>query len=58
MAAAAVQFVQGIAAQFASNKYGPCKCAAGIVGSADLLKYGAEGARRHSNAGCVAALRL
>ena len=39
-----VQFVQGIAAQFASGKYGGkfLGAAAGIVGSADLLKYGSE----------------
>lgn len=37
-----VQFVQGIAAQFASGAYGKFHAAAGIVGSADLLKYGAE----------------
>ena len=36
------QFAQGIAAQFASGKYGPLRRAcAGIVGSADLEKYGA-----------------
>ncbi len=37
-----VKFVQGIAAQFASKKYGDFKCAAGIVGSADLHKYGSK----------------
>ena len=39
-----VQFVQGIAAQFASGKYGEkfLGAAGAIVGSADLLKYGAE----------------
>ena len=36
-----VQFVQGIAAQFASGKYGPARCAAGIIGTADLAKHGA-----------------
>ncbi len=36
-----VQFVQGVAAQFASDKYGPLKACAGIVGTADLAKYGA-----------------
>ncbi len=37
-----VQFVQGIAAQFASGKYGPLRVAAAIVGGADLAKYGVE----------------
>ena len=38
-----VQFVQGIAAQFASGKYGEnLRVASGIVGSADLATYGAE----------------
>ena len=37
-----VQFVQGVAAQFASGAYGPLRVAAGIVGSADLHTYGAE----------------
>ena len=37
-----VQFVQGVAAQFASGKYGKLRAAAGIIGTADLLKYGAE----------------
>eukprot|EP01052_Picozoa_sp_SAG31_P076863 SAG31_NODE_36183_length_315_cov_1.870370_1_plen_71_part_01 len=32
---------QGVAAQFASGKYGPCRAAAGIVGTADLAKFGA-----------------
>ena len=36
-----VQFVQGVAAQFASNRYGPLRACAGIVGTADLAKYGA-----------------
>eukprot|EP00930_Biecheleria_cincta_P043337 TRINITY_DN29776_c0_g1_i1.p1 TRINITY_DN29776_c0_g1~~TRINITY_DN29776_c0_g1_i1.p1 ORF type:complete len:380 (+),score=73.03 TRINITY_DN29776_c0_g1_i1:60-1142(+) len=37
-----VQFVQGIGAQFASGSYGPFRGAAGIIGSADLAKFGAE----------------
>ena len=38
-----VQFAQGIAAQFASGKYGAAlRAVAGIVGSADLQKYGAD----------------
>jgi len=37
-----VQAVQGIAAQFASDKYGPLRAAAGIISNADLAKYGAE----------------
>jgi predicted TIM-barrel fold metal-dependent hydrolase len=37
-----VQFVQGIAAQFASGKYGAIRAAAGIIGHADLAAYGAE----------------
>merc|ERR1712007_204236 len=37
-----VQFVQGIAAQFASGKYGKFRGAAGIIGSADLAKYGSD----------------
>jgi len=37
-----VQFVQGVAAQFASGKYGPLRAAAAIIGAADLDKYGAE----------------
>lgn len=37
-----VQFVQGIAAQFASGKYGALRCAAGIIGHADLAKFGAD----------------
>lgn len=36
-----VQFVQGIAAQFASNRFGPLRACAGIVGTADLAQYGA-----------------
>jgi predicted TIM-barrel fold metal-dependent hydrolase len=37
-----VQFVQGVAAQFASGQYGPFRGAAGIVGTADLATFGAE----------------
>jgi len=37
-----VQFVQGVAAQFASGDYGKFRGAAGIIGSADLAKYGKE----------------
>lgn len=37
-----VQFVQGVAAQFASGTYGSLRCAAAIIGTADLAKYGAE----------------
>ena len=37
-----VEFVQGIAAQFASGKYGQLRACAGIIGAADLAKYGAE----------------
>jgi len=37
-----VQFVQGIAAQFASGTYGPLRVAAAIIGAADLHKYGAD----------------
>jgi predicted TIM-barrel fold metal-dependent hydrolase len=37
-----VQFVQGIAAQFASGTYGPFRGAAGIIGTADLAKFGSE----------------
>jgi len=33
--------VQGVAAQFASGKYGPMRCAAAIIGSADLAQHGA-----------------
>ncbi len=36
-----VQFVQGVAAQFASGKYGAMRCCAGIVGAADLAGLGA-----------------
>jgi predicted TIM-barrel fold metal-dependent hydrolase len=36
-----VQMAQGVAAQFASGKYGKVRCAAGIVGTADFEKYGA-----------------
>ncbi len=35
-----IQAIQGIAAQFASGKYGQIRAAAGIVGTADLEKYG------------------
>ena len=34
--------VQGLAAQFASGKYGDVRVAAGIIGTADLAKLGAE----------------
>jgi len=37
-----VQAVQGIAAQFASGKYGPLRAAAGIIGNADLNTFGAD----------------
>ena len=37
-----VEFVQGVAAQFASGKYGKLRACAGIIGAADLSKYGAE----------------
>jgi len=37
-----VQAMQGIAAQFASGKYGGFRGVAGIIGSADLGKYGAD----------------
>lgn len=37
-----VQFVQGVAAQFASGTYGSLRCSAAIIGTADLAKYGAE----------------
>jgi len=37
-----VMAVQGIAAQFASGTYGACRACTGIVGNADLGKYGAE----------------
>ena len=36
-----VEMAQGIAAQFASGKYGNTRAAAAIVGTADLEKYGA-----------------
>jgi L-fuconolactonase len=39
-----VQAAQGVAAQFASGSYGPLRAAAGIVGTADLAKYGAGAA--------------
>lgn len=37
-----VQMAQGIAAQFASGKYGSFRGAAGIIGSADLAQFGVE----------------
>ena len=37
-----VQAVQGVAAQFASGKYGPIRAAAAIISSADLTTFGAE----------------
>lgn len=36
-----IQYVQGVAAQCASGKYGEIRCCAGIIGSADLEKFGA-----------------
>ena len=37
-----VMAMQGIAAQFASGKYGELRAVAGIIGTADLAKYGAD----------------
>ena len=34
--------MQGLAAQFASGKYGKLRAVAGIIGTADLAKFGAE----------------
>jgi L-fuconolactonase len=37
-----VMAMQGLAAQFASGKYGKLRAVAGIIGTADLAKFGAE----------------